>query len=82
MHIYAKLNKLTKIAAVGAPLDGGLYIAGPLCKLTIGNWFTNTPVVFNSVKFDVQMADYSWDIDKEMPQLVDVSLDFADSRRC
>ncbi len=74
---YAKLNKLTKIAAVGAPLDGGLYIAGPLCKLTIGNWFTNTPVVFNSVKFDVQMADYSWDIDKEMPQLVDVSLDFA-----
>lgn len=75
--LYSKLNKLTKIAAVGAPLNGGTYIAGPLCKLTVGNWFTNTPVVFNSVKFDVQMADYSWDIDKEMPQLVDVSLDFA-----
>jgi hypothetical protein len=74
---YSKLNTLGKIAAVGGPLNGGKYIAGPLCKITVGNWFTNTPCVFNSVKYDIQTADYSWDIDEEVPQLVDVSVDFA-----
>lgn len=74
---YSKLSTLAKIAAVGGSLDGGKYISGPLCKITVGNWFTNTPCVFNSVKYDIQMADYSWDIDEEVPQLVDVSVDFA-----
>jgi hypothetical protein len=74
---YGKLNRLVKMAAVGSSSDGGKYIVGPLCKITMGKWFTNTPCVFNSIKFDIQTAEYSWDIDKQMPHLVDVSLDFA-----
>jgi hypothetical protein len=65
------------MAAVCSSSDGGKYIVGPLCKITMGKWFTNTPCVFNSIKFDIQTAEYSWDIDKQMPHLVDVSLDFA-----
>jgi len=74
---YGKLNRLVKVAAVGSSGDGGKYIVGPLCKITMGKWFTNTPCIFNSIKFDIQTAEYSWDIDKQMPHLVDVSLDFA-----
>ena len=77
---YAKLNSLVQYAGVGKPegaAGSDLYIRGPLCAITVGRWFTNTPVVFNSIKFDIQMAEYSWDIDKKVPQLVDVSLDFV-----
>lgn len=76
--VYSKLNNLIKIAGVGkSGVSENTYITGPLCKLTVGNWFTNTPCIFNSIKYDVQMAEYTWDIDKKMPHLVDVSLDFV-----
>ena len=74
---YRKLNNLVKMAAVGSSGGGGKYIVGPLCKITMGKWFADTPCVFNSIKFDIQTAEYSWDIDKQMPHLVDVSLDFT-----
>ena len=73
---YDKLNSLVKIAGLGGSAAGNTYINGPICELTVGNWHRDTPVIFNTVKYDVQMADYSWDIDKQMPQIVDVSLDF------
>ena len=74
---YRKLNNLTKIAAVGRGSGNTNYIIAPFCAITVGKWFNNTPCVFNSIKYDVQMADYSWDLDKQVPQIVDVSLDFA-----
>lgn len=74
---YSKLNTLVTYAGVGTVGATDTYIKGPLCALTVGAWFSNTPVVFNSIKFDIQMAEYSWDIDKKVPQIVDVSLDFV-----
>jgi hypothetical protein len=74
---YDKLNSLIQIAALGGSAAGNTYINGPICELTVGRWFKDTPVIFNTAKYDVQMADYSWDIDKQMPQIVDVSLDFV-----
>lgn len=100
---YSKLNKLTKIAAVGkssavssgppigAVLQGGAlasntdihgggtvnYLTGPVCTITVGKWLVDTPCVFNSLKYDVQALDYSWDIDEQMPQVVDLSMDFT-----
>lgn len=76
-QIYAKLNRLIKIVGVGKQSGAGTYITGPLCSITVGRWFKNTPCIFNSVKYDIQTAEYSWDIDKKMPHLVDVSLDFV-----
>lgn len=74
---YIKLNKLAKIVAIGGGKTGETYITGPISSITVGRWFKDTPVVFNTLKFDIQLADYAWDIDKQMPQLVDVSMDFA-----
>jgi len=74
---YEKLNKLAKIVAIGGGKTGDTYITGPISSITVGRWFKDTPVVFNTLKFDIQLADYAWDIDKQMPQLVDVSMDFA-----
>mgnify|MGYP006302104807 CR=1 FL=1 len=48
----------------------------PICSFTLGKWYINTPIAVNSVKYDIQMADYAWDIDKQLPQIVDVSMDF------
>ncbi len=73
---YRKLNQLVKEVAVGRPTQNN-YILGPLTTITVGRWFKNTPVVMNSLKFDVQIADYSWDLDKGVPHLIDVSMDFA-----
>jgi len=74
---YIKLNQLAKIVAIGSGKTGETYITGPISSITVGRWFKDTPVVFNTLKFDIQLADYAWDIDKQMPQLVDVSMDFA-----
>lgn len=76
---YFKLNELIKSAGVGSATSGDTYIKGPLCKITVGNWFKDTPVVFNSIKYDVQMAEYSWEVayGKQVPHIVDVSLDFS-----
>lgn len=76
---YFKLNELIKSAGVGNTNSpaGEFYVKGPLCSLTVGKWFRDTPVVFNSIKYDIQVADYSWDIDKQVPHLTDVSLDFV-----
>ena len=74
---YNNLNQLIKSAGVGSASSGDLYLKGPLCSITVGRWFKNTPVIFNSIKYDIQPAEYSWDLDNQMPHLVDVSLDFV-----
>lgn len=74
---YSKLNTLVTYAGIGTVGATDVYVKGPLCALTVGAWFSDTPVVFNSIKFDIQMAEYSWDIDKKVPQIVDVSMDFV-----
>lgn len=71
----AKLNKLIGMTSVGTA--GGTYVIAPLCTLTVGKWFVNKTVTFNSCKIDVDLADATWDIDQGLPQIVNVSLDFA-----
>ena len=44
-------------------------------KLTVGGWCKETPVVLGSLKYDTNPTEYTWDILKEVPQIVDVSLD-------
>jgi hypothetical protein len=82
-YMYQKLNRLVQIAAVGA-VGGETYVYGPICSLTLGKWFVDTVCVFNSVKFDIQPTEYSWDVGDpndeeadsyELPHIVDVSLD-------
>ena len=71
--IYGKLKGLIRKGAVGTPQ--GTSLLGPLTSITVGSWFINTPCVINSIKYDIQVTDYSWDIDKNMPHIVDVGVD-------
>ena len=73
-----KLNEIARIAAVGAPT--GPYVIGPLCTLTVGKWFVNEYVAFNSLKYDVDLGDATWDIDGNgtgLPHVITVGLDFT-----
>ena len=72
---YGKLNSLVKKVGVGAPAGG--YVIAPLSNITVGKWIVNAPVVFNSIKYDINPSDNSWDLDAGVPMLIDVSLDFA-----
>lgn len=72
----ANLNLIAKIAAVG--VAGGSYVIGPLCTLTVGNWFKDEYVTFNSLKYDVDLGDATWDIaGTGLPHVITVGLDFS-----
>jgi hypothetical protein len=72
---YGKLNNLVKKVGVGKP--SGTYIIAPLATITVGSYIKNAPIIVSSIKYDMQPADYSWDIDAGVPMLMDVSVDFA-----
>jgi hypothetical protein len=75
--IYGKLQSLVRVASIPtAPRTEGTMMKAPICSFTLGKWYINTPIAVNSVKYDVQMAEYAWDIDKQLPQIIDVSMDF------
>lgn len=75
--IYGKLQNLVRITSIPtAPTTTGTMMKAPICSFTLGRWYINTPIAVNSVKYDLQMADYAWDIDEQRPQIVDVSMDF------
>lgn len=73
--VYKKLEELIKIGTLGKNVVGQVYMDGPFIRLTIGSWLKNTPVVLTSLKYDTNPTEYTWDISKEVPQVVDVSLD-------
>lgn len=60
--IYDRLNRLINSVAVGRPTLNTDYISSPVAYLTVGKWFSNTACVVNSIKFDTQPTEYSWDI--------------------
>jgi hypothetical protein len=75
--IYGKLQSLVRVTSIPtAPRTEGTMMKAPICSFTLGKWYINTPIAVNSVKYDLQMAEYAWDIDKQLPQIVDVSMDF------
>jgi len=75
--IYGKLQSLVRVASIPtAPRTQGTMMKAPICSFTLGKWYINTPIAVNSVKYDVQIAEYAWDVDKQLPQIVDVSMDF------
>jgi len=55
----------------------GNYLKGPLCRLTLGGFFTKSPCVFSSVKVDFDPTESTWDIDKGLPHLLKLSFDGA-----
>ena len=72
---FNKLNYMIGMTQVGRFGNGSTYIEGPLCQLTLGNMFVKTWCVFNSVKIDFDPKEVIFDIDEELPQLLNVSFD-------
>ena len=49
-----------------------------MCTLTVGNWFVDEYVTFNSLKYDIDLGDATWDIDGTgLPHVITVGLDFS-----
>jgi hypothetical protein len=73
--MYDKLTKLARITSFGEP--AGTYLKGPACDITVGKWFVKTPCIFTNVKYDIETAEYPWDIDRDiqMPHYIRVSLE-------
>ena len=71
----AKIQKAINITSIAS--YNGNYLKGPLCKLTLGGFFKNVYVVFNSFKVDFDPSEASWDIDKGLPHLLSISMDAA-----
>lgn len=77
---YRKLDSLIRNTAVGTAPAGEFetpFVKAPVTYVTVGNWFVKTPCIVNSIKYDIQIAEYSWDIDRQVPHIIDVSLDFT-----
>jgi len=74
--MFQKLETLAKITSVGSPTGPG-YIKGPLIQLTVGNLFSKVYCACNSLKIDFNPGEFTWDKDKQLPMLADVSMDVA-----
>lgn len=71
--MYKKMEALVKNTTMASV--SGIYAKGPMTSLTVGGWVQNAPVIIGSLKFDTNPTEYTWDIEHEVPQIVDVSLD-------
>lgn len=71
--VYEKLEELVKITSIGK--RDGIYMQGPFLRMTVGGWCKRTPVIINSLKFETNPTEYTWDVEKEVPQVVEVSMD-------
>ena len=77
--IYGKLQSLVRIAVLPKQVtsaDGKIATQAPFTEFTLGGWFNSLPIAISSLKYDVQLAEYAWDLDTQRPQIVDVSMDF------
>ncbi len=71
--VYEKLEELIKISSIGK--RDGIYMQGPFLRMTVGGWCKRTPIIVSSLKFETNPTEYTWDIEREIPQIVEVSMD-------
>ena len=75
------ITKLRSLANVTRPFavsgsNGNTIWKAPQPRIVVGNLF-NEYCYIDSVKFDIQPSDYSWDIDYKIPQIIDVAISFG-----
>lgn len=71
--LYGRLQTVCQVATIPGVIDG-VAAGSNTFDLTLGTWCVQVPVFIESIKLDLQTADYSWDIEKEVPHIIDVSL--------
>lgn len=71
------IEKLNLLAGSTAPTyTEGSYMRGNFTSVTVGNYLQNQTGVINSVDISWN-TDYQWDIESELPMILDVSLSFT-----
>ena len=71
------IEKLNLLAGSTAPTyTEGSYMRGNFTSVTVGNYLQNQTGVINSVDI-AWNTDYQWDIDRELPMILDVSVSFT-----
>ena len=83
LRVYEKLDYL---ASLMYPRYNSTFMKPTIHKLSVGNWFRNTPVIMESLTYDID-PETPWDIDitqtkigaeyaRELPMYVNVKADF------
>ena len=71
------IEKLNLLAGSTAPTyTDGSYMRGNFTSITVGKYLQNQTGVINSVDI-AWNTDYQWDIDRELPMILDVSVSFT-----
>jgi len=75
--IYKKLNQLGGMTTPSYSLGNRRYahMVGPIIKLRLGNYINNEPGYISSLDFTIE-DDYIWDIDRQEPMYIRISLSF------
>lgn len=78
-QMYRHLNECISYNALPKS-TGGDAGSQPLIKVTVGNYWRNRTAYIDSVKIDIDLAETSWDIEAELPQIltVGIGLSFQD----
>jgi hypothetical protein len=70
--VWVRANMLNKLVY---PIDSrGGYMTPPLVKMTLGGVLEDQPGYVTDISMD--LADYSWDIDSELTQVVKLNINF------
>ena len=74
--MYAYLNNFIRLTALPVNTTDTAKKAKrpPGVYITVGGWWKKQKILMESIKVDVDMADGSWDIEKELPQVITVSI--------
>lgn len=71
------IEKLNLLAGSTAPTyTEGSYMRGNFTSVTVGNYLQNQTGVINTVNI-AWNTDYQWDITKELPMILDISVSFT-----
>ena len=73
--LLQKINTLMNVCSVGQ--ISGDYIKGPIVKVSVVGMLSQLRCACTSVKVDMDVTDTAWDVDDELPQSYNVSLDLS-----
>lgn len=75
-QMYNHLNDFISTCVLPT-VTGTVGKGAPTSQVTVGGWWKKREAAIESVKVDVDLAETSWDIEKELPQILTVSIALA-----
>lgn len=73
-EMIAHLNNFISLCVLPKTNGDPTQDAGGICEVTVGKWWIKRNAIIESVKFDIELAETSWDLDLQLPHVITVSL--------